>query len=80
MKRKHWLNTQLGAIVGLIPPFIGYAAASGSTLWATDQYEGIILARVNLQFSNFSFYKIFKGHPPCFGYKNKRYFSYYKGF
>jgi len=29
MKRKHWLNTQIGAIVGAIPPLMGSTAASG---------------------------------------------------
>jgi len=29
MKRKHWLNTQVGAIVGAIPPLMGSTAASG---------------------------------------------------
>lgn len=31
MKRKHWLNTQVGAIVGAIPPLMGYTAASGGS-------------------------------------------------
>merc|ERR1719427_1989427 len=31
MKRMHWSNTQVGAIVGAIPPLMGYAAASGGS-------------------------------------------------
>jgi len=31
MKRRHWLNTQVGAIVGAIPPLMGYTAASGGS-------------------------------------------------
>jgi protoheme IX farnesyltransferase len=29
LKRMHWLNTWFGAIVGAIPPLIGWAAATG---------------------------------------------------
>lgn len=32
MKRIHWSNTWIGAVVGAIPPLIGWAAATGGTL------------------------------------------------
>jgi protoheme IX farnesyltransferase len=32
MKRIHWINTWIGAVVGAIPPLIGWAAATGGTL------------------------------------------------
>jgi protoheme IX farnesyltransferase len=32
MKRIHWSNTWIGAVVGAIPPMIGWAAATGGTL------------------------------------------------
>ena len=31
LKRRHWLNTQIGAIVGALPPIIGAAAKGGFT-------------------------------------------------
>jgi len=30
LKRKHWFNTWVGAVVGAIPPLMGWSAATGT--------------------------------------------------
>ena len=37
LKRVHWSNTWVGAVVGAVPPLMGWAAASGSRIFDDDQ-------------------------------------------
>ena len=43
MKRRHWLNTQVGAIVGAIPPLMGYTAASGGSFGIEGTFVAAML-------------------------------------
>lgn len=45
MKRLHWLNTWVGAIVGGIPPLMGWAAAAGESATDTGGFEELLLTR-----------------------------------
>ncbi|ETS73121.1 Protoheme IX farnesyltransferase [Pestalotiopsis fici W106-1] len=45
MKRLHWLNTWVGAIVGGIPPLMGWAAAAGEAATDTGGFEELLLTR-----------------------------------
>ncbi|KAH8655241.1 UbiA prenyltransferase family-domain-containing protein [Xylariales sp. PMI_506] len=43
MKRMHWLNTWVGAIVGGIPPLMGWAAAAGESATGTGSFQELLL-------------------------------------
>ncbi|KAK8064427.1 protoheme IX farnesyltransferase [Apiospora phragmitis] len=45
MKRMHWLNTWVGAIVGGIPPLMGWAAAAGESATGTGSFQELLLTR-----------------------------------
>ncbi|KAK6063938.1 protoheme IX farnesyltransferase [Seiridium cupressi] len=45
MKRLHWFNTWVGAIVGGIPPLMGWAAAAGESAKDTGGFEELLLTR-----------------------------------
>lgn len=45
MKRLHWLNTWVGAVVGGIPPLMGWAAAAGESATGTGSFEELLLTR-----------------------------------
>jgi protoheme IX farnesyltransferase len=43
MKRLHWLNTWVGAIIGGIPPLMGWAAAAGESATGTGSFRELLL-------------------------------------
>lgn len=43
MKRLHWFNTWVGAIVGGIPPLMGWAAAAGESATGTGSFQELLL-------------------------------------
>ncbi|KAI0126294.1 protoheme IX farnesyltransferase [Xylariales sp. AK1849] len=43
LKRLHWLNTWAGAIVGGIPPLMGWAAAAGESATGTGSFHELLL-------------------------------------
>lgn len=45
MKRMHWLNTWVGAVVGGIPPLMGWAAAAGESATGTGSFQELLLTR-----------------------------------
>uniref|UniRef100_H2Z6I3 Protoheme IX farnesyltransferase, mitochondrial n=1 Tax=Ciona savignyi TaxID=51511 RepID=H2Z6I3_CIOSA len=44
LKRKHWFNTWVGAVVGSIPPLMGWTAATGSLDSGAMIFAGILYA------------------------------------
>jgi heme o synthase len=44
MKRLHWLNTWIGAVVGGIPPLMGWAAAAGESATGDGSFSELLLA------------------------------------
>jgi heme o synthase len=44
MKRLHWLNTWVGAVVGGIPPLMGWAAAAGESATGDGSFSELLLA------------------------------------
>lgn len=42
MKRMHWLNTWVGALVGGIPPLMGWAAAAGESATADGTFRELL--------------------------------------
>ncbi|KAK7986995.1 protoheme IX farnesyltransferase [Apiospora saccharicola] len=45
MKRMHWLNTWVGAVVGGIPPLMGWAAAAGESATGTGSFQELLLTK-----------------------------------
>lgn len=45
MKQLSWLNTWVGAIVGGIPPLMGWAAAAGESATGTGSFRELLLTR-----------------------------------
>ncbi|KAI1848098.1 hypothetical protein JX265_013853 [Neoarthrinium moseri] len=43
MKRLHWFNTWVGAVVGGIPPLMGWAAAAGESATGTGSFQELLL-------------------------------------
>ncbi|KAF4636694.1 hypothetical protein G7Y89_g1383 [Cudoniella acicularis] len=48
MKRISWLNTWVGAIVGGIPPMMGWAAAAGQSATQAGDWKELLLGEQNL--------------------------------
>ncbi|KAH8646560.1 UbiA prenyltransferase family-domain-containing protein [Tricladium varicosporioides] len=48
MKRLHWLNTWVGAIVGGIPPLMGWAAAAGQSATQAGDWKELLLGEQNI--------------------------------
>ncbi|TPX15365.1 uncharacterized protein E0L32_004642 [Thyridium curvatum] len=44
MKRLHWLNTWVGAVVGGIPPLMGWAAAAGESATGDGSFRELLFA------------------------------------
>ncbi|KAF3762190.1 mitochondria protoheme IX farnesyltransferase, partial [Cryphonectria parasitica EP155] len=44
MKRLHWLNTWVGALVGAIPPLMGWAAAAGESATGDGTFRELLFA------------------------------------
>lgn len=48
MKRISWLNTWVGAVVGGIPPLMGWAAAAGQTATGDGNWRELLLGEQNI--------------------------------